>query len=180
MGNCNKIILIGFMGTGKSSVAEALSEAMQIPNIDVDKEIVAVDGRGIPEIFVQDGEAGFRMLETKVLKQLLQLPHPAIIATGGGAVLKQENRELMVANGLVIQLSASADVIISRVSNDRGRPLLQGDVAERVHTLLKTRANAYDFAHLTIDTSNQSISQIVNDIAKAWQNANPDRLEREI
>ncbi|MCM3632185.1 shikimate kinase [Paenibacillus camelliae] len=168
MSDFNKIILIGFMGTGKSSVAEALAEALQLPNLDVDKEIVASDGRVIPDIFVQEGEDGFRTIETNVLKQLLELPHPAIIATGGGAVLKAVNRELMLASGLVIQLSASADVIISRVSNDRGRPLLQGDVAERVHTLLEARANAYDFAHLTIDTSDQSISQIVNEIANAW------------
>jgi len=180
MSNCSKIILIGFMGTGKSSVAEALSEALQLPNVDVDKEIVTLDGRSIPDIFVQDGEDGFRTIETKVLKQLLSLPYPAIIATGGGAVLKSENRELMLASGLVIQLSASPDVIISRVSNDRGRPLLQGDVAERVHTLMQTRASAYDFAHQTIDTSDQSISQIVNDIAKAWHHAIQDRLEREI
>lgn len=179
MSNCNKIILIGFMGTGKSSVAEALAEALQLPNIDVDKEIVALAGRNIPDIFAQDGEDGFRALETKVLKQLLSLPHSAIIATGGGAVLKQENRELMLASGLVIQLSASPDVIISRVAGDSDRPLLQGDAAERVHTLMQTRAGAYDFAHLTIDTSDQSISDIVNNIAKAWHNANQDRVEKE-
>jgi len=174
MSTRNKIILIGFMGTGKSSVAAALSQLLQLQSLDVDKEIVSVESRSIPDIFSQDGEEAFRSIETKVLRQLLQSPQPAIIATGGGAVLKQENRELMLKHGLVVHLSASADVIIARVSQDQGRPLLQGDVSERVHALLNTRAHAYDFAPVTIDTSHRSIPEIAADIANAWQHANQD------
>lgn len=168
----NKIILIGFMGTGKSSVADGISQKLHIPKADVDAEIVTRAERAIPVIFEQEGEEAFRALESKVLYELLQAPESAVIATGGGAVLKEMNREHMLEHGLVIQLFASPEVIISRVKHDTGRPLLQGDVTDRVNSLLKARAGAYDFAHLTIDTTNLTLDEVVDQIVAAWNQAN--------
>lgn len=165
---CKKLILIGFMGTGKSSVAAGLSEALSMPHLDMDAEIVSSAGLSIPEIFAQQGEQAFRTIETNVLEKLLLAPDQAIIATGGGAVLKPYNCELMLQHGFVVALQASEQVIISRVQQDTGRPLLQGDVAERVRTLMQTRAKAYDFAHMSLDTSALSIPQVVSEIVEAW------------
>jgi shikimate kinase len=164
----NKLILIGFMGTGKSSVANGLARELGLPHLDMDAEIVKAAGKSIPEIFAEHGEQHFRTLESDVLDSLLKAPANAVIATGGGAVLKPSNCELMLRHGLVVALRASEQVIISRVQQDKGRPLLQGDVAERVRTLMQTRAKAYDFAHLSLDTSTLSIEQVVAEIVKAW------------
>lgn len=172
MGNHNKLILIGFMGTGKSSVAAGLAQQLKLPHIDMDAEIVKAAGQSIPDIFAQRGEQAFRTLETQVLENLLLSAESAIIATGGGAVLKPENCQLMLRYGFVVALRASEQVIVSRVQKDTGRPLLQGDVAERVRTLMQARAKAYDFAHMSLDTSNLSIPQVITEIVEAWQNYN--------
>jgi len=168
----NKIILIGFMGTGKSAVADGLASLLQLHKHDVDVAIVKHAGQEIPEIFAQAGEETFRNIETKVLNELLNSPEASIIATGGGAVLKDINRETMLKHGFVIHLKASAEVIISRVKHDTGRPLLQGDVEERVHQLMSARAGVYDFAHFSIDTSDLTLPQVVSQIVEAWQQAN--------
>lgn len=167
----NKIILIGFMGTGKSSVASQLSQLLQIPKVDVDAEIVNYAGREISEIFAQDGEEAFRNIESETLLRTLQSPETAVIATGGGAVLKELNRKRMLKYGLVVQLSASPEIIISRVQHDTSRPLLQGDVKQRVHQLLKDRAGIYDFAHITIDTTHLSLDEVVTRIVHKWHQA---------
>ncbi|HIW34016.1 MAG TPA: shikimate kinase [Candidatus Paenibacillus intestinavium] len=168
----NKIILIGFMGTGKSAVADGLASELQLHKYDIDVEIVKHAGQEISEIFAQAGEEAFRNIETEVLNERLSSPEASIIATGGGAVLKQSNRESMLEHGFVIHLIASSDVIISRVKHDTGRPLLQGDVTARVHQLMATRAGAYDFAHYSIDTSNLTLPEVVNKIVEAWKQAN--------
>ncbi|MCR8656052.1 shikimate kinase [Paenibacillus endoradicis] len=168
----NKIILIGFMGTGKSAVADGLASVLELHKHDVDVAIVKHAGQPISDIFAQSGEETFRNIETEVLQELLYSPEASIIATGGGAVLKQVNRDTMLEHGLVIHLIASADVIISRVKHDTGRPLLQGDVTERVHQLMSARAGAYDFAHYSIDTSNLSLPEVVSQIVELWHQAN--------
>lgn len=170
MGNSNKIILIGFMGTGKSSVASGLAQELGITHVDMDAEIVKVAGKSIPDIFAEQGEAAFRDMESSVLESLLQNRVSTVIATGGGAVLKPSNCQLMLEHGFVVALTASEQVIVARVQQDQNRPLLQGDVAERVRTLMQTRAKAYDFAHMTIDTSDLSVDQIVSQISNAWRN----------
>lgn len=172
MGNHNKLVLIGFMGTGKSTVAAGLAQQLKLPNIDMDAEIAKAAGQSIPDIFARQGEQAFRALESQVLESLLLSAESAIIATGGGAVLKPDNCELMLRHGFVVALRASEQVIVSRVQKDTGRPLLQGDVTERVRALMQTRAKAYDFAHMSLDTSDLSIPQVITEIVEAWQNYN--------
>ena len=158
------IVLIGFMGTGKSTIGELLAKRLGCSLIGLDEEIERRAGQRIPEIFAVKGESAFREGETEALMDALHSHNRQVISTGGGAVLAQRNRELMVSHGIVIALKADAEQIIARVSKDSSRPLLQGDVRERVYKLLEDRKEAYDFAHLTIDTTRLSVNEVVEQI----------------
>ena len=149
------IILIGFMGTGKTTVGLRLAETLGWTFTDTDKPI--------PEIFAEEGEEHFRQLETKVLESLGSRER-LVVSTGGGAVLRAANREAMLRSGLVVALKADAETIISRVRGDTNRPLLAGDPEGKVRQLLQERAGAYDFAHVTIDTSHLAVEDIVRAI----------------
>lgn len=163
-----KLILIGFMGTGKSSVSRLLADRLGWPRIDSDEEIEHAENRKISEIFESDGEEGFRQIETQVLNKLLTSTQPAVIATGGGAVLREQNRRMMLENGFVAALHASQEQIIARVKADTTRPLLQGDLHQRVHMLMEKRRGVYDFAHLAVDTTELTVEEVVDRILKAW------------
>ncbi len=112
------------MGAGKSTISRLLAHALNRPFWDVDKEIVARTGVDIPTIFEIEGEAGFRERESRVLDDLTQLAD-IVLATGGGAVLRAENRDMLKQRGYVIYLHISADQQFKRTRHDRSRPLLQ-------------------------------------------------------
>lgn len=152
-GNPLTIVLVGFMGTGKSSVSRLLAEQLALRCIDLDSEIERQEGRAIRDIFAESGEAAFRDAESRVLAEVLALPEGKVLATGGGAVLREQNRKQMLQHGWVIALTAEADAIVSRVRSDSARPLLQGDVESRVTALLAERRDAYSFAHDIVDTT---------------------------
>ncbi|MCK8486093.1 shikimate kinase [Paenibacillus sp. MBLB2552] len=159
----NNIVLIGMMGTGKSTVGALLAAETGLTLVDLDQRIVQEAGRTIPDIFAAEGEAYFRELESALLRGTLQ-ERGIVLATGGGAVLREENRLVMREGGLVVALQATAEEIIARVGEDPGRPLLAGGAKERVITLLEERKDAYAFAHLTIDTSGKSAEQVSAEI----------------
>lgn len=161
-----RIFLIGFMGTGKTSVGKQLAEALNWSRYDTDQEIETREGRSIPEIFAAESEAYFRQVESEVLRELSAEPQ-AVITTGGGAVLSSSNCELMRTSGLVVCLTADLDEIVRRVQQDANRPLLQGDdLKGRVEQLLAARSGRYDFAHLTLNTTGREIAGIVEDIVQ--------------
>lgn len=159
------IVLVGFMGTGKSTVGLALEEALKWKLIDVDQAIVEREGMSIPDIFSTRGEAAFRAIESEVLEAIMARSEQ-IVATGGGAVLAERNRESMRRNGLVVALKASAETIVARVSGDTNRPLLQGNPAEFVPILLEKRKGAYDFADVEIDTDLLTADEIAGSIVQ--------------
>lgn len=163
--NTDNIVLIGFMGTGKSTIAKKLSDRLGWRYVDSDQYIEAVEGTSIAEIFELKGEAYFRQLESKAIREIMQQKQQ-VVSTGGGAVLALENIQHMVRNGTVVKLIADPQIIINRVSRDRNRPLLKDDVKETVYRLLEQRKHVYDFAHLQIDTSTLSIDDIVGGIIK--------------
>ncbi|MEK3884460.1 shikimate kinase [Paenibacillus sp. PL2-23] len=165
----DKLVLIGFMGTGKSSVSRLLSERLGYARVDADEEIERAEGRTISSIFQSDGEEAFRDIESRVLTALLARKEPMVLATGGGAVLREGNRDAMLHGGFVVSLQCSAEQIIDRVMSDTARPLLQGDVESRVRTLLKQRQGIYDFAHLTIDTTELSVEEVATIIINQWK-----------
>lgn len=156
------IIIVGFMGTGKSTISRLLSERLGWQSKDTDEEIERLAGRTIKQIFAEDGEQRFRELESQVLSDILRVGSQ-VVATGGGAVLREGNRRAMLAGGWVVALTADKASLISRVTSAAAagtRPLLAGDADERVNTLLQTRRHAYDFAHVWVDTTSRSPSEV--------------------
>lgn len=159
----NNWILIGMMGTGKSTVAALLAEQTGKTLVDLDAEIVREAGCEIAAIFERQGEETFRKLESQVLGRILK-GTDIVLATGGGAVLNPQNKELMQESGWVIALKADAATILRRVGEDQNRPLLAGGAEERIRVLLEARKHAYDFAHCTVDTSGLCAEEVAAQI----------------
>ena len=165
------IILVGFMGSGKTVVGKALARLTGRSMVDADEELVRRDGRPISQIFQEDGEAAFRVLERSVIGDLCS-QSGTIIAAGGGSFLDPNNRELMLASGRVVCLSARPETILQRISQTQGsdnstggkapvRPLLAGhDPLARIKDLLAQRAQAYALAHHTIETDDLTPDQV--------------------
>jgi len=162
------IVLIGFMGTGKSSVGVRLAQKLKRQFVDMDREIELVNGMSIAEIFKRYGEVRFRSEESlmaiKVGKQ-----QDVVIATGGGAVLKNENIDSLRENGILICLDASPEDIFSRVNRKKGtRPLLNKNVSvQDIEKLLQEREASYACADIRVNTSNKDLDTIINEIMQS-------------
>lgn len=162
------IILIGFMGTGKSTIGRNLSQTFGYPLIDTDNFIVEQDGRSIPQIFEEEGEQAFRDMETKLLQSLNR--HTGhIIATGGGIIGRPENRQLLRKLGYVVWLIARPAEILERTSRNSNRPLLNNeDPKKTIRDLLEIRTPLYrDTAHLGIETDNLSFDEVATGIIES-------------
>ena len=159
------IILIGPMGAGKSSVGKRLSKQLCRKFFDCDKVLEERTGVAITTIFELEGETGFRERETKILDELSKQEN-VVIATGGGAVLVEENIHLITHNSIVIYLKASVNSQIKRTKHDKKRPLLQtNDRHATLQSLAKTRNPIYTkIADIIVDTDNQSISTSIEEI----------------
>ncbi|MDD7174961.1 MAG: shikimate kinase [Clostridiales bacterium] len=146
------LFLVGMMGCGKSTMGRLLAGRLNAPFVDLDEEIVRFEGRSIPEIFADAGDAGFRVLETAALRRVCA-GSPCVVATGGGIVTREENIALMREAGLVVFLCRPLEDIIAQVRQDT-RPNLAGDKAERMHTLYAQREALYRrAAHLCFDNT---------------------------
>jgi shikimate kinase len=181
-----KLILTGFMATGKTTVARHLARRLRWPLIDCDAEISARAGKPIAQIFRDCGEAHFRDLERHVIADITSdrrrcaqcgRPRPAVIATGGGAIVDPRNYALLRDSGVIICLSARPDVIARRVaSGAKARPMLsQGGkpVRQRIADLMEQRREAYARAAVTIDTSEKTVEQVVDAILDALADRHP-------
>lgn len=155
------IILIGFMGTGKSTVGQALAKALGYPHLDSDDLIISQTGKSIPQIFADSGEDFFRDLETETLLNLREKSHH-IISTGGGIITRPENRALLRELGYVVWLRASPREILKRTSRNKNRPLLQTkNPLETITNLLDQRLPNYqNTAHLKIETEDLDSAEI--------------------
>lgn len=153
----NNIVLIGFMGSGKTSVGRLIAQRLGFQFIDTDALVVDRAGMQISEIFAKHGESWFRDHETSMLNSM-GIYNRAVISTGGGIVLKPENRELLRELGFVVWLTASEDIIFERVSRNKKRPLLQtADPQRTVHELLEQRQALYEkAAQFTLDSTHLS------------------------
>jgi len=157
------IVLIGFMGSGKSTVGRELHQRLGYPLIDMDRMIEELIGKKITEIFKEEGEAAFRDFETLQLLEIAkQTDRSQIISTGGGVVNRPENRVLLRNLGYVVWLHAPEEVIYERTSRNQDRPLLNHmDARERISTLLAEREPWYrETAHLKIDTAGLDSKEI--------------------
>lgn len=136
-------VLVGLMGSGKSSIGRRLANKLELPLIDLDDEIVKAEGRSIPDIFADQGEDGFREIETQQLKKCLG--QPAVLATGGGIVMREENRHLLEAYAPVIWLKASPEFLALRIDGDINRPLIaQGGTLQKLQQLAEIRYPFYE------------------------------------
>ncbi|RUA07103.1 MAG: shikimate kinase [Gammaproteobacteria bacterium] len=163
------VILIGPMGSGKTSVGRRLACVLKRDFFDTDFEIVARTGVAIDHIFDVEGEEGFRKRETQMLKDLCEIPN-IIIATGGGIVIKEENRNLLKHNGFVVYLSSSIEQLVKRTAKSKTRPLLEQSTnrEKTLRDLLTAREDFYqDTADLIVDTTGKKLYSIINEIKKA-------------
>ncbi|MEZ4484938.1 MAG: shikimate kinase [Syntrophotaleaceae bacterium] len=158
------IILIGFMGAGKSTLGRALARMTGMPLVDLDALIVEQQRRPIPDIFAAEGEAAFRRYETDALRSL-----PAdlsiIIATGGGIVGCEQNWQLMREMGTIIYLRAQWDSLRSRLSGSTGRPLATADRSEAdIKCLWQQRVPLYEQADFIVDTDGRGVDEVAQEI----------------
>ena len=156
------IFLVGMMGAGKTTIGKALAKVLQREFIDLDHELEARCGVRIPVIFEIEGEQGFRKRECQVLDDCTVRPN-LVMATGGGAVLAEENRQALKNRGIVVYLRASVDELYRRTSRDRNRPLLATpDPRATLRNLLELREPLYaSVADIVVDTGTISVSQLV-------------------
>ena len=173
------IVLIGFMGSGKTTVGKVLAKTLQIPVEDTDKLIEEREGRSIRDIFATEGEGFFRELETTLLREVAfaeghgENLNPAgacpvqILSLGGGTPVRLENRPLIKQCGLVVYLRVRPETVYERVQHDTGRPLLQcEDPLGRIKELMASREDAYsECADIIVDVDEKSVEQIVEEIA---------------
>ena len=165
----NNIYLVGFMGTGKTTVGRELAKKKKWQFLDLDDLIELREKRTISSIFTQEGEPYFRKVEKKVLKEIAK-EKKFVVACGGGIVLDKDNIKTMKKTGIMICLSASPQVILERTAAYRHRPLLNvGNPKKQIELLLKLRAPYYAQAHKTIDTSKISMREVVEKILKLVQ-----------
>ena len=161
------IVLVGMMGAGKSTIGRRLAARLGLPFLDADSEIEAAAGMSIPDIFEAHGEPQFRDGEARVIARLLE-SGPAVLATGGGAFMREETRNRVGAKAVSIWLKADADVIMKRVRRRADRPLLQTeDPVATVSRLLEAREPVYQSADLTIASRDVPHDRIVDECIEA-------------
>lgn len=159
------IVLVGFMGTGKSAVGACLAERLGWPLVDTDLLVATEAGCSIPEIFAREGEAGFRERESAAVASAAARDR-VVIATGGGVLGRDENVRRLRAKGRLICLTARPEVILARTAPWRDRPLLAGsqDPREAVERLLSARQPRYALAEFTLDTSDLTVAEVADRI----------------
>ncbi|MFB6274291.1 MAG: shikimate kinase [Salinibacter sp.] len=173
-----RVYLTGFMASGKSTVGPKAAARLGQPFLDLDRLITAHDGRSIPSIFAEDGEAHFRALETEMLHRTTETDAP-VVALGGGALVDDDNRAFAKEHGLVLYLDVPVDTIRARVADDdTRRPLLEDDTGtrlppeqqrHRIEQLLNERQASYEAAHHTLD-ADRPVTAVVADLVQIVRN----------
>jgi len=137
------LYLIGFMGSGKSTVSRHMSRSLGVPKIEMDDLLAERAGKSITQIFAEDGEEVYRQMETELLREI-GAGEPALVSCGGGVVLRPENVEIMKNSGTILMLSATPETIFSRVRHSTKRPILNGNMnVEFIAELMAKRDPAY-------------------------------------
>ena len=159
------VFLIGFMGSGKSTIASYLAENYGMEIIDMDQLIVEREGMAIPDIFAQKGELYFRDVETSLLIEI-QGEQNKVVSCGGGVVLREKNIQAMKKSGQVVLLNAKPETILERVKDDDNRPLLRGNKnVQFIHDMMEKRQPKYEAAaDLVIHTDGKSADEICKEI----------------
>ncbi|MCA9642673.1 MAG: bifunctional shikimate kinase/3-dehydroquinate synthase, partial [Myxococcales bacterium] len=164
------LLLTGFMGTGKSTVGRLLADSAGVDFCDLDTEIERRALKSVREIFADDGEAGFRSLEAQALRDVLSARRAQVVALGGGALLKREQRLLALERGVVVCLQADVDELLRRLSGDTSRPLLDApDPRSRILELMDARRASYAEAHLQLATAGKQPEALASRLLEFWQ-----------
>ena len=165
MSKTDNLFLIGPMGAGKTTIGRQLAQLLHKTFIDADHEIEKRTGVSIPTIFDIEGEPGFRSREAQVIDEITQTTN-IVLATGGGAVLREENRTVLKTRGVVVYLRADLDTLFERTRRDRNRPLLQTDNPRgKIEELLRQREPLYlELADIVIETGQRPPSSVARDI----------------
>ena len=166
----NNIILIGPMGSGKSSIGKKLSKVMKFDFIDTDNLIEENTGVDIPTIFEHEGEAGFRERERNILQEISDCQQ-TVIGTGGGIITSEKNRETIKRMGFVVYLTASVKELVYRTEHDKNRPLINSDDAEnKIKNIINDRKEYYEStSNMTISTDNYDTVKISKIIIKNYE-----------
>ena len=173
MSQKNNIILIGFMGAGKSSLGRAVSKILHVPLLDTDDLIVHSEGMSINEIFAVKGEEYFRSLETQTIRSLAQREDRFVLSVGGGLPLRAENRPLLHQAGCVIYLKVGIETLKERLSRDTKRPILhqgEGTLEEKIRRILSEREPLYlEAADVVFVNDNKGFHQAAAELAAMGQ-----------
>jgi shikimate kinase len=163
------LYLVGFMGTGKTTVGRAVAQKLNFQLLDSDHEIERQQNKVIPEIFAQDGEPAFRAMERKFIEEGHALER-TVVSCGGGLVVQPGMLELLRTKGVVVCLHASIETILARTARHRNRPLLDVENPEdRVRTLYAQREPVYKRCGTVILTDSRPLHDIVNHVMRAWR-----------
>ena len=162
------VILIGYMGTGKTTVGRKIAASLGFAFVDTDERIVKCAGKPIPQIFADDGEEVFRQIESQVIRDAADDTRQ-VISTGGGIVTRAENREVIHHHGFCVWLQATADTVYKRISGDTNRPLLQtSDPRATISKMLAERESMYaKTAHFEVPTDSLIEADIAYGIAES-------------
>lgn len=162
------IVLVGMMGAGKSSVGREIARALRRPLLDSDDLIEARTGRTVREIWIADGEAAFRAIETETLADTLAGDEPAVIAAAGGVVLAAANRAALAASGAhVVWLMANVDVLVDRVKNGPHRPLLDDDPEGTLRAMAADRETLYqEVADAVVSVDHRSVREVAQAVMR--------------
>ena len=171
MNKRNNLVLLGFMGTGKSAAGRRVANLAWRPFLDMDAELEHRAGRSIPKIFAEEGEESFRRMESQLAEEWGKR-EGAVIACGGGVVLREENLRALGQNGVLVCLTARPEVILERTARSKKRPLLEGEDREKkVRELLALRAPLYAKIPVQIDTSDADLEAIAARLLAVWDKA---------
>lgn len=165
------IALIGMPGTGKSEAGRHLARVLGLPFVDTDEAIERREGASIPKIFEKEGEPHFRAVEEAVIAEVTQ--GPGVVATGGGAVEREDNLQALRAWGWLIALVASPEALARRVGQADQRPLLRGDVVANLEQLWSRRAQKYLSADLVVDVEHEDVDGVVRRILRFLEERGP-------
>lgn len=152
------IVLTGFMGSGKSTLGRRLARRMHLPFFDMDAVIEQREGCSVSQLFARRGEETFRQLETALLKEMLK-QSDCVIATGGGTMLRKENRSAALQQGIVVFLKAGEETVYERVSRNNRRPLAQGKSKEELAELYRSRLPYYEECHICLEEGKKNPEQ---------------------
>lgn len=162
------LVLTGFMGTGKTTVGKRLAQQLNMPFADTDDEVEKVTGLTIKELFDKYGERRFRSEEAAAIRRIIR-HNNQVIATGGGVVLNPENITALKENGLIFCLEARPEIIYERVKHKNTRPLLDEDkLMDTINRMLAERRDLYKNTHFTIDTSQNCVETVVEEIIQLY------------